>query len=360
MASNPMQRQARNFFLLGMFITLVIAAIIGVLLFMHIRKINEENQKYKSAMTKAYVLAVDVNSGDVLTEDMFTQVDTLISALPSDYANAPTLISAFSLYTKDGTRITSEYSDEKQHLYLNGDKNSEVFIDDTTGNYYTQKGGDKTYIETTTAPVIAKISAKANTIISQSLVTRTDEVYSADVRKQEYNTIILPIDLITGEYVDVRLQLPNGQDYIVISKKRVEIPNVNGESLTDTIQMNLAEEEILTLSSAIVEAYKIDGAKLYATKYAEAGLQEASSPTYVVNSEVYNLIRSDPNIVAKAKEALNARYNSNNLTGMRNQFINSELSQNGNEEGYKQKLQESITSTKEDRQKWLQSVTATP
>ena len=48
----------------------------------------------------------------------------------------------------------------------------------------------------------------------------------------------------------------------VISKKRVEIPDVNGEYLTDTIQMDLAEEEILTLSSAIVEAYKIEKRKI--------------------------------------------------------------------------------------------------
>lgn len=166
----------------------------------------------------------------------------------------------------------------------------------------------------------------------------------------------MPVDLLTGDYIDVRLQLPNGQDFIVISKKRVKIPDVDGEFLTDTVQMNMAEEEILSLSCAIVEAYKIEGAKLYATKYTEAGIQQASSPTYVVNNEVANLMESDPNIVDKAKSALSARYNSNNLKAMREQYINSSVTQNGKEENYRSKLDESITSTQESRQKYLQSL----
>lgn len=363
MTSNPMQRQARNFFLLGMFITLLIAGAIVALLFMQMKKINEEKQKIESSIVEdVYVLTKDVKSGDVLTSDMFIQTKGIINSLPEDYRNVATVLSAYSLYTKDGNRITSEYSDGKQHLYINGDKNSEVFIDDATGNYYTQKNGDKTFVETTNAPVIAKISAKANTIVTQSLIGRSDEVYTDDVRKQEYNTVVLPTDLNIGDFIDVRLLLPNGQDYIVVSKKRVEIPNVNGELLSDTIQINLAEEETLTMSCAIVEAYMMDGAKLYATKYTEAGLQKASSPTYVVNKEVASLMESDSNIVEKAKAALRARYNSNNLKQMREDYINPTLSQyhvNDNNE-FVQKMEESIKTTQEDRQKWLQSVTATP
>ena len=69
--------------------------------------------------------------GDVLTESMFKLADASMSSVPSDYANVNTLLSAYSLYTKDGSRITSEYTTDSatnktvQHLYLNGDKNSE-------------------------------------------------------------------------------------------------------------------------------------------------------------------------------------------------------------------------------------------
>lgn len=359
MASNPMQRQARNYFLLGMVITLLIAGAIIALLFLRMNKIKKEYEEYQLARKEVYVLKQNVKSGDILTKDMFTKTFALNSAVPSDYVKPETLIAAYSLYTKDGMKITTESVDGSQHLYLNGDKSAEVFKDETSGTYYVMKNNNKEYIETTTAPVIAKIDAKENTVISQSLITRSNEVYTDDVRQQEYNTVILPIDLESGDYVDVRLQLPNGQDFIVISKKRATIPKTGKDFLSDTIQMDLAEEEILSISCAIVEAYKIDGAKLYATKYTDAGIQQASSPTYVVNSEVARLMDSDPNIVDKAKNALSVRYNSNNLKSMREQFINNALSQNGHEENYKSKLDESIKSTQESRQKYLQSL-ATP
>ena len=202
---------------------------------------------------------------------------------------------------------------------------------------------------------------EVNTVIASSFVTRSDDIDTDDVRIQEYNSLVLPVDLFTGDYVDIRLLLPSGQDYIVTSKKMVTIPNVNGEYLADTIQMKMSEDEILSMSNAIVEAYKIDGAKLYATKYSDAGLQEASSPTYVVNDEVAKLIESDPNIVSTAMAALSARYNANNgaLKNMRSQGINGAISNYGKDENVSQKVEESITSTKEARQQYLQSLTGT-
>ncbi|HCC04080.1 MAG TPA: hypothetical protein DEP51_04415 [Clostridiales bacterium] len=360
MASNPMQRQARNYFLLGMVITLLIAGAVLALLFMQMRKIKEENKKYADSFKPIYVLNQNIKSGDVLDVSMFTQVQASESAVPADYVDPGALISAYSLYTKEGVKIITDYSDGAQHLYLNGDKSSEVLKDEATGKYYVLKNNNKEYIETVEAPVIAKVDAKANTILSQSLIARSNEIYTDDARQQEYNMVILPVDLVTGDYVDIRMQLPSGQDYIVVSKKRVTIPDISGEYLTDTIKMNMAEDEILSLSCAIVEAYKMDGTKLYATKYVDAGLQQASIPTYVVNNEVARLMDSDANIVEKAKNALYARYNSNNLKSLREQYINAALSQNGTEEEFKTKAQESITSTKESRQKYLQSLTATP
>lgn len=199
---------------------------------------------------------------------------------------------------------------------------------------------------------------KKNTVITSSLISRADDVDTDDVRQQEYNMLVLPVDLITGDYVDIRLLLPSGQDFIVVSKKMVTVPDVNGEYLADTIQMKMAEEEILTMSNAIVEAYKIEGSKLYVTKYTEAGIQDASKPTYVVNDEVAKLIEADSNIVSEAMAALSDRYNENNgqLKGIRSQNINSALSNYGRNENVPEKMQESITSTKEERVQFLQSL----
>ena len=49
--------------------------------------------------------------------------------------------------------------------------------------------------------------------------------------------------------------------------------------------IELSEDEILAMSCAIVEAYRINGSKLYATKYVEPGMQDAAIPTYPINAE---------------------------------------------------------------------------
>ena len=359
MASNPMQRQARNSFLLGMVVTLIIAAIIVALLFMQIKKLNETIKAEQAATKSVYVLTQDVKSGQVITSDLFKLTTVKAAGVPANAtSDISTMLSAYSLCDKAGNNI---YTDADGNLFMNSDTGSKITVyqEDATGSYYTQaNGGAKNYIEVTEKPLIAKVDMKMNTIITSSFIARSDEMDTDDVRIQEYNSLVLPVDLFTGDYIDVRLMFPNGQDYIVISKKMVTIPDVNGEYLTDTIQVKMREDEILTMANAIVEAYKVDGAKLYATKYSDAGSQTASSPTYVVSDEVAKLIEADPNIVAKAMTELSARYNANDgaLKNMRSQGINNSLSNYGKDENVSQKMEESITSTREARQQYLQSL----
>ena len=161
------------------------------------------------------------------------------------------------------------------------------------------------------------------------------------------------MDLTTGDYVDIRLQMPSGQDFIVLSKKMIEIPVVQGMDSVDTIWMSLSEEEILTMSCAIVEAYRINGSKLYATKYTDPGMQQAIIPTYPINAETIKLIEEDPNITELAKKGLGNRYS----VTLRNDYINEELRKPENTEAnVTNKMNESITKTQEDRQKYLESL----
>ena len=160
---------------------------------------------------------------------------------------------------------------------------------------------------------------------------------------------------MTGDYIDVRLMLPSGQNVVVVSKKRVTIPQFDGEYLADTVQMNLSEHEILTMSSAIVEDWMLQGTGiLYATKYVEAGMQEEASPTYVPNGEVTRLMDSDPNISNRARTELIAKYNG--LSEIRNNYINSALSTYGSTEGLSGRADSSIGATLEARQEYLQSL----
>lgn len=355
-----MQRQARNSFLLGMVITLIIAAIIVALLFMQIKKLNDSLKAEQAATKTVYVLSQDVTSGQVLTAEMFSLQTVKSNGVPADAtSDIMTLIQNYTLCDKSGNNIYTD-TDGSLYMQINNTKTT-VYQEASTGSYYTQDAnGTRTYIETTQKALIAKVDMKANTVITSSLIARSDEIDTDDVREQEYNSLVLPIDLMTGDYIDVRLMLPGGQDFIVVAKKQVTIPLVNGQYLSDTIQVKMAEEEILTMSNAIVEAYKIEGSKLYVTKYTEAGIQEASTPTYVVNDEVANLIEADPNIVSEAMAALSTRYNANNgeLKNLRNNYINNALSTYGKDENLPDKMEESTTSTQESRQEYLQSLTA--
>ena len=143
-----------------------------------------------------------------------------------------------------------------------------------------------------------------NTVITIDTISKSTEKTTDDLRKVEYNMLVLPSQLESGEYIDVRLAMPSGQDYIVVSKKQVEIPQINGVDSEDTIWLKLTEDEIITMNSAIVDAYKSIGSTLKVVTYTEAGMQDAAIPTYVPTGDVMQLINSDPNIIQKAKNAL--------------------------------------------------------
>lgn len=168
-----------------------------------------------------------------------------------------------------------------------------------------------------------KIDLPAGTVLSEDMIVESDDVTANDTREQEFNMIILPTYLEIDDYVDIRLRLPSGEDYIVVSKKKV----IDADEVTMWIR--LTEDEILTLSNAIVEAYQIDGTLLYATTYVEPGIQEAASVTYVPKISVAQLINSDPNVVQTAKEELAKRYNNSTLYSGRTDIINQAVGSQG-------------------------------
>nr|WP_249435897.1 SAF domain-containing protein [Paenibacillus sp. Marseille-Q4541] len=143
---------------------------------------------------------------------------------------------------------------------------------------------------------IAKIELKSGTAITEAMLYQ-EEPTPADLRNREISVIKLPTILSPGEMIDVRIQFPTGQDYIVLSKKKVE--KLNGP----TMWMTLTEEEILTLSSAMVDAY-LHKASLYSLSYVEPEFQESAIPTYPANEKVLQLIEVNPNIVEHAEQAL--------------------------------------------------------
>ena len=355
MASNPMQRKARNSFLLGMLLMLVITGIIIAFLFLQVKNYRDKEAAEKANKVKIAVLQQDIKSGQIITQDMLKSQEVDKNIIPENAIGDVATLSNYYLEDKEGNEIKTKYKDNTATLYITKDqKDYEVKTEDT-GNYYIEKNGSKEYIELNSIPVVAKVSMNKNMVLTRELVSKGNNTTSDDVRKQEYNMLVLPTQIQTGDYIDIRLSLPSGEDYIVISKKEVEIPIVGGTDSENTIWINLTEAEILAMNSAIVEAFKIEGTKLYATTYTEPGIQKAATPTYVISKEVYQLIDSNPNIVDEAKNELFARYNDTQRNAINNQLQNN---LDSSDENLKAKVQESITKTQDERKQYLDSMSS--
>ena len=141
---------------------------------------------------------------------------------------------------------------------------------------------------------IAKYNLSANSTITGDMLS--DDIISYDIRRQEINTVLLPSDLISeGEIIDIRVNFPNGTDYIVLIAK--EVKAINGT----TIWLDLTEFETQLLNSAVVDSYLNEGTKLYATKYVDPAMQityesdksDKLSKDELVKNELYDLIKNE-------------------------------------------------------------------
>ena len=159
--------------------------------------------------------------------------------------------------------------------------------------------------------LFAKTDMKANTVLVHSMLYDTVNVTN-DIREAEYSFIELPSNISTDSYVDIRIQFPTGDDYVVLTKKHLK--KLSGV----TVWFNIGESELLTISSAIVDAY-LNGAKIYAIPYVDEHMQEKSTMTYPIKPNVQELIKESPNIVNKYEmelERLNRGRLENNLRVM--------------------------------------------
>jgi len=227
----------------------------------------------------------DINGEKIASGENYVEAGGIVEKVPASTQTQEDEYGAFFVNSTGNDKIVRVYEESLTGEFY-------IFrLDTSSANTVGNKKRVKEYIEIKNVPVLAKVDMKANTVITQQLVVQSDEKITNDTRETEYNMITLPIDLMTGDYVDIRLRLPSGQNLVVISKKQVEIPmNADSTYIADTIKVNLREDEILTMSSAMVEAYGIKGAELYAVKYIEPAMQEKAYPTYMPNQAVTALL----------------------------------------------------------------------
>ena len=100
--------------------------------------------------------------------------------------------------------------------------------------------------------------------------------------------------------MDIRLQVPSGVEYIVLPQKQVL--DISGT----TIWMNLSEDELLLLNSAIVDSYMTQGSKLYAVEYADPDTQISTDDASAEQARKY--------IEDKIKQELTSKYSEGSTT----------------------------------------------
>lgn len=117
-----------------------------------------------------------------------------------------------------------------------------------------------------------KINAEERTMVTTSmLANEVDKNPTIDERLQEFNMFVLPSDLNSGDFIDVRMTMPTGEDYLVISGK--EVKEIGRTSESNALFLQLNEEEILRTTAAIIESYMNDGYKIYVNKYVDPSNQ---------------------------------------------------------------------------------------
>lgn len=149
------------------------------------------------------------------------------------------------------------------------------------------------------------------------------------VMTEKYDETLRDVDIVcdnwvvgmrVGDYIDLNFTLPFGQDYIVLSHKRIQ--NIGAK----TIKLYLTEEEWHTYQSVVVDHYlnQKNGSHLYLKKYVEPGVQKAAITYYAPSDAVRTCMLADPNIVSKAETKIKSAFRPA-IDGALNQFIDETL-----------------------------------
>lgn len=214
-------------------------------------------------------------------------------------------------YKTDITTINNTNAEQIQNL------NSQLAANNRTGYVATTeiKQGDILQDGVNVAANTFSSSADASTFATQDCLGQeavvdiptgspiTTNVVATSMEKQlnerECTFINLSANLKKGDFVDIRILFPNGEDPIVVSKVSIQNPVI----ASNLVYLWLTEDQITNLDSAVVDA-NLHGAIIYTTKYIEPEIQPANVVNYQPNAAVISLMQSDPNIVQEAAAAL--------------------------------------------------------
>lgn len=185
---------------------------------------------------------------------------------------------------------------------------------------------------------LVKVDLKEGSMLTEQVVGEK-ETAGNDVRRITFTRISYAKDLKKGEYADIRISFPNGEDYIVVRHKKIlKVGNAaieeKDEMEGNALSLFMSETELLRVSSALVDTEQYEGAYVYAVPYRDT-FQEASQITYPVNMQVFSLMGWDPNVerydgvdsleeIEKREEQLRSQLETNLLPYRKEQVPTSE------------------------------------
>lgn len=133
-----------------------------------------------------------------------------------------------------------------------------------------------------------KTDLGANTYLTSDLLL--DMVLKDDMRELDVVMTEVPIGLEAGDYIDVRIAFPMGQDFIALSHKKVIAINGN------VIKLIVEEADFYANESMKADYGSYQAVKIYGAKYVEAGIQPAAAVYYPVSADILKTEILDPNI----------------------------------------------------------------
>lgn len=152
---------------------------------------------------------------------------------------------------------------------------------------------------------VARMNLKANTIVTNSMLLEREDVLTSDLRKQDFDHILLNVNLQPGNFIDIRYRKKDGSDFVVASKKKILDRN-DGIMIT-----NITEKERNYINNSTVLA-SLTGAVLYTTIYVDPENQPPAKITYEIDKNIKEIIEKDPNIIRSSQEELKNRINQEN------------------------------------------------
>ncbi len=140
------------------------------------------------------------------------------------------------------------------------------------------------------------------TSLKEGTVITTEDINYQEIKDSErYVDVVLdqlPIGVMEGNYIDIRITFPYGEDFIALSNKKIEQIN------SGILKLILDENEIAVYNSLLLDRILYSGTQIYAVEYVDAGSQDRAETFYPINDTQSELLLENPNALEISKQEM--------------------------------------------------------